>query len=605
MFSAVEKYNGPAKIMLGLIALTFIGFGASTVAAPGSDYIVKVGDEKISTQNVQAAVREEGLESNQDALTVLTDRAYLYEGARAMGINVSLEQLKQVIMADKGFQDENGRFNEQKFRNFLARNSLTEDQLIEKLRHQFELQNVANLAANGNIVSSQQLERIAKLMQAEREIRTAVVDPRNFAAGIKVDDAALKAYYDKDKSKYLIPKAVKFEYIELSAKTLADRQTVSEEEVKKAFAEQQSSAQPKQEVSHIMFALTQGGDKAKIKAEAEKVLAEAKAAPDNFAALAQKYSQDTATAQSGGALGVVDKSSALPEEFKAAIAKLNKGDIALVESTAGFHIVRITNTQDQQSFDEAKASLEAELKQKKAQQALAQMRQTLSQTTFDFPDSLKAAAEKTGLPIQSHNEWLSRQNAVQQNIPAEWLEVLFSDEVFKKKHNSDVITVGDTSWVLRATETREESTPAFEQVKEQVRTAYVNSESAKAAMEQAKKLLAELQKGGKPELAWSEKETLSASDARLRLSPQALAALAKAHPTDGKPAYALLEGQPAPLLVEVLSSKVQKADADESKKLKNELAQRTGLGMYTGLLTYLKTNIPLKQGAQKLDSDKH
>ena len=605
MFSAVEKYNGPAKIMLGLIALTFIGFGASTVAAPGSDYIVKVGDEKISTQNVQAAVREEGLESNQDALTVLTDRAYLYEGARAMGINVSLEQLKQVIMADKGFQDENGRFNEQKFRNFLAQSGLTEDQLIEKLRHQFELQNVANLAANGNIVSSQQIERIAKLMQAEREIRTAVVDPRNFAAGVKVDDAALKAYYDKDKSKYLIPKAVKFEYIELSAKTLADRQTVSEEEVKKAFAEQQSSAQPKQEVSHIMFALTQGGDKAKIKAEAEKVLAEAKASPDNFAALAQKYSQDTATAQAGGALGVVDKSSALPEEFKAAIAKLNKGDIALVESTAGFHIVRITNTQGQQSFDEAKASLEAELKQKKAQQALAQMRQTLSQTTFDFPDSLKVAAEKTGLPIQSHNEWLSRQNAVQQNIPAEWLEVLFSDEVFKKKHNSDVITVGDTSWVLRATETREESTPAFEQVKEQVRTAYVNSESAKAAMDQAKKLLAELQKGGKPELAWSEKETLSASDARLRLSPQAFAALAKAHPTDGKPAYVLLEGQPAPLLVEVLSSKVQEADADESKKLKNELAQRTGLGMYTGLLTYLKTNIPLKQGAQKLDSDKH
>ena len=605
MFSAVEKYNGPAKIMLGLIALTFIGFGASTVAAPGSDYIVKVGDEKISTQNVQTTVREEGLESNQDALAVLTDRAYLYEGARAMGINVSLEQLKQVIMADKGFQDENGRFNEQKFRNFLAQSGLTEDQLIENLRRQFELQNVANLAANGNIVSSQQLERIAKLMQAEREIRTAVVDPRNFAAGVKVDDAALKAYYDKDKSKYLIPKAVKFEYIELSAKTLADRQTVSEEEVKKAFAEQQSSAQPKQEVSHIMFALTQGGDKAKIKAEAEKVLAEAKAAPDNFAALAQKYSQDTATAQSGGALGVVDKSSALPEEFKAAIAKLNKGDIALVESTAGFHVVRITNTQGQQTFDQAKASLEAELKQKKAQQALAQMRQTLSQTTFDFPDSLKAAAEKTGLPIQSHNEWLSRQNAVQQNIPAEWLEVLFSDEVFKKKHNSDVITVGDTSWVLRATETREESTPAFEQVKEQVRTAYVNSESAKAAMEQAKKLLAELQKGGKPELAWSEKETLSASDARLRLSPQALAALAKAHPTDGKPAYALLEGQPAPLLVEVLSSKVQKADADESKKLKNELAQRTGVGMYTGLLTYLKTNIPLKQGAQKLDSDKH
>ena len=43
MFATVEKYSGPAKVLLGLIALTFIGFGVSTVAAPGSDYIVKVG----------------------------------------------------------------------------------------------------------------------------------------------------------------------------------------------------------------------------------------------------------------------------------------------------------------------------------------------------------------------------------------------------------------------------------------------------------------------------------------------------------------------------------------------------------------------------------
>ncbi|WP_373823546.1 SurA N-terminal domain-containing protein, partial [Neisseria dentiae] len=48
MFVAVEKYKTPAKILLGLIALTFVGFGVSTVAAPGSDYIVKVGDQKVS-----------------------------------------------------------------------------------------------------------------------------------------------------------------------------------------------------------------------------------------------------------------------------------------------------------------------------------------------------------------------------------------------------------------------------------------------------------------------------------------------------------------------------------------------------------------------------
>ena len=70
MFSAVEKYNGPAKIMLGLIALTFIGFGASTVAAPGSDYIVKVGDEKIINWLAEEFQAEEGIDLRKDPMAL-------------------------------------------------------------------------------------------------------------------------------------------------------------------------------------------------------------------------------------------------------------------------------------------------------------------------------------------------------------------------------------------------------------------------------------------------------------------------------------------------------------------------------------------------------
>ena len=46
MFHTVEKYKTPAQILLGLIALTFIGFGVETARNSGSDYIVKVGSEK-------------------------------------------------------------------------------------------------------------------------------------------------------------------------------------------------------------------------------------------------------------------------------------------------------------------------------------------------------------------------------------------------------------------------------------------------------------------------------------------------------------------------------------------------------------------------------
>ena len=601
MFSTVEKYRGPAKILLGLIALTFVGFGAGGIIAAGSDYIVKVGGEKISTQSVQQAQREEKLGSPQDALTVLTERAFLTEGAKMMGIAVSDAQLKQVIVDDPGFHDENGRFNETKFRNFLQQSGMNEEQFLNTLRRQFQLQNLVNLAANGNIVTDAQYTRYAETVLADRTVRTVILDPKNFAAQVKTDDAALKAYYDKDKSKYVRPQAVKFQYIELSADALADKQTVGEDEVKKAFDERQKAAGAQREVSHIMFKAA-AADKAAVKAEAEKVLAEAKAAPDTFADLARKYSQDEGTAQSGGSLGAIGKDTPLPEAFKTAVAKLGKGATELVETDEGFHIVHIDNLGGSESFDEAKAQIEAELKRQKARQALAKTREILQQAAFDSPDSLKAAAEKTGLPVKEGGEWLTKDKAQQAQLPADLVEALFGDEVFKKKHNSDPIAVGEGYWVVRASETREESTPSFEQAKEEVRAAYLNSESAKAAQEQGKKLLAELQKGGKPDLAWSPVETLSAADARMRLPPHALAALAKARPAEGKPAYVLLEGLPVPVLMEVQSVTVPQASAEEKTLVRKQIAQQSAVRMYSSLLDYLKSKIELKQGHQKLES---
>ena len=65
MFHTVEKYKTPAQILLGLIALTFVGFGVSTVAAPGSDFIVKIGDEKISEYSLNNELQGEQLQGRR------------------------------------------------------------------------------------------------------------------------------------------------------------------------------------------------------------------------------------------------------------------------------------------------------------------------------------------------------------------------------------------------------------------------------------------------------------------------------------------------------------------------------------------------------------
>ena len=94
MFHAIEKYKTPAQILLGLIALTFVGFGASTLATPGHDYVGKVGDIKISEQDVNEALRRVQASGNalgRDAVyQSLLQQAYLQQGGHDLGVNASL-----------------------------------------------------------------------------------------------------------------------------------------------------------------------------------------------------------------------------------------------------------------------------------------------------------------------------------------------------------------------------------------------------------------------------------------------------------------------------------------------------------------------------------
>ncbi len=78
------------------------------------------------------------------------------------------------------------------------------------------------------------------------------------------------------------------------------------------------------------------------KKKAEDVLSRVKAGQD-FATLAKKYSDDTATASKGGDLGYVKKGTLVPE-FEGALWKLQKvGDVSgLVKTVYGYHIIKLT-----------------------------------------------------------------------------------------------------------------------------------------------------------------------------------------------------------------------------------------------------------------------
>lgn len=506
MFHTVEKYKTPAQILLGLIGLTFIGFGVSTAAPSGSDYIVQVGDQKVSEHDLNNAVQAaQAANSNQSRDAVfqsLLQRAYLTQGAKVMGIAVSQEQIKQIIVDDPSFHDANGNFSQTVFAQYLNQRHQNEDQFVEEIREQFALQNLLNLVQNGTIVSDVQADQIVRLTQATRSIRSATFRPETFAAQVKVDDAALQRYYDAHKNNYLIPQAAKIEYVALNAQDFAAQQTVSAEEVKKAF----------------------------------------------------------------------------DEESKA-------------------------KAQQQIVFEKEKSRIENELKLKKSAAKFNEAKEKLAEIAFNSPDSLEQAAKELNLKIEASDEWLTQAGGEAAGMPADLIKAVFSDDVLNKKHNSEPVTVSpDTVWVVRAKEVRTEKTAPFVEVKDSVRDAYVRSEAVKLAEQKAQAVLADMKAGKTADVQWSPLEELNAQQARQSMPPEAYNQLVKARPNGSKPGYVLLEGLPAPVVVEVQKITPPANLKDLLPSAKQALMQQQSGNVFDQLLQYLNKQIEQKQGAQKVNA---
>ena len=612
MFAAVEKFSGPAKILLGLIALTFVGFGASSVSSSSSDYIVKIGDRPITVQEVQRALQNAQASGNQNAteqaiLQALQERAYLLEGAKLLGIGVSKEKLKQQIVAMPAFQ-ENGSFSQKKFNDYLKQIGLSEDQFVAEEQENILLQNLMNLGAEGSIISDSQAGELLKLTQSARMVRSVTFNPQQFLSQVNTGDEALTAFYNEKKADYLIPEAVKFQYAVLSLQDLAAKQTVSEQELKTAFEQSANKGKPRREVQHIL--IPKGNNEAEQttnKAQAEQVLAEVKANPAQFGELAKKYSQDPASAANGGDLGWVQQESGLPKAFEDLVFAMPKaGEISEVLTTDyGYHIIKLNKIQEQGTFEQDRPVLEADLKMKKAQAAFTKAREELAAAAFDQPDNLKPAADKLGLKIVSIDEWVTRKEAdaqvAENQLSADFVKALFSDDVLKKKRNSEPVTVSEnTVAVVRVRDVRAAKQQSFDEAKEQVKFNYLRAQAEKLAQDKAKQALVDLQTGEKVNLQWSPQEQLTAAQAGQNLPPQAYQALLKARPSADKPAYFLAEGLPVPVIIAVDSILPPENMETQLPQAKQALVNTEANTIFEGLMSYLQARVPASQGNQKL-----
>ena len=513
MFAIVEKHRRLSQVLLGLITVTFVGFGAQTLTSGmHSSYISKIGNTHITAEQVQELLREAPRHSDQpiskdDVYQSLVQQAYFDQGAAELGVGeLSIEQIKGVITRDPSFQV-NGQFSPEQFQAYLRQRGITEERLIEEMRSQYRRQTLISLLSNGNIVSDSQANQILALTGSERELRTAPFNATDFASKVQPTDAALRSYFEANKAKYALPLAVKLEFVDLNVEELAKQQTVSAQELQEAYRNLPTAA-----------------------------------------------------------------SEAKPP------------------------------------FESVKAQLEESVRQRKAAQALGNAREQLAQLAFDHPDSLQKVAQEMKLPLQKHEEWLSQPEAAAANLPQAVQEAMFSAEVIERRHNSEVLDMGNgVLRVLRATDVSKARNQSFEEAKEAVRKDYVAVESAKLAQAAAAQALSNLQAGKAVDnLQWSNPEKAGAAQLQQAVGLQNFAAIVKAHPQNGKPGYAVItlpNGNAA--VVEVRAISLPENSKQQLPELRQQVAGRNTEAFYRQYLQVLQRKYPIQHGSQKLDRDEN
>ena len=517
MFDFVQKNSLFIKVVLGAVALTFVGFGVGSYTAATDDpYLAKIDGVKIYKRDVERMLngRPADAATRQGVLENLVRKELLLADARHAGLVVTAPELRKAIMEIPGLQD-NGNFSKTRYEAFLTGQGLNVSQFERMISEDILIQKQLDSIAGSSLVSSAGIERFNQLIGQSRDISTWVLRPQQFADAVKIDDAAISAYYTAQAKRYQLPEMVRAQFVVLNQDKLAAEVAVSDEEAHKYFDQHRAELAPEQRrASHILITVAKDADAAtrsKAREQAEALLKDIKANPGRFAELARSRSQDPGSASQGGDLGFFGRGM-MVKPFEDTAFKLAKGELSgVVETDFGYHILRLDDIK-QPDFAAVKAEVVSRLQKQKSSARLREQAEKLNELAYQQADSLKAISDTLKLPVET-SDWLARDSKPANPLlgHAKVRDALFSDDVLKGKHNSEAIEVAPgTLVVVRVAEHKPAAQRPLAEVAASIRQTLIDTKAAELASEKGKSLLASL-KAGKAVSGdnWTPSQTVS------------------------------------------------------------------------------------------------
>ena len=411
-----------AKFVAGVIivVLVLFGFGAFNLFSVNEPIVASVDGVDITEsrlaneierakQNFRDAygeqVSDEQLDSWVDdefALTRLIDTQLFTNATQDLALTLSDARFQQSIQSNPVFQTE-GEFDEQSFRETLQRSGLTAQSLREIEEDADVRRQLLDLLETTSFATPEETKLLATFDQQTRDLSSLVFSIATFQENIEISEDEILEDYELNPDLYMTNGEFDFEYIQLDAQLFTPETEITEEEVQELYdnevAAKDSNAQRRG--SHILISIDSDRTKEQAFEEINQVAQRLNDGED-FAALATELSEDPGSAQTGGDLGMAQRSTFV-KPFADMLWSLDLNAVSdPVETNFGYHIIKLLEIEEvvHESLEDRREVLIASRNQEIANERLEEEAANVDKLAFENADSLASIASEYGIEIQ-------------------------------------------------------------------------------------------------------------------------------------------------------------------------------------------------------------
>jgi peptidyl-prolyl cis-trans isomerase D len=500
--------NWVAKILLGMLVISFAIWGVADVfRGYGRGSLARIGKTEISVDEFQQAYQNElsqisaqvgrritpeqarmfGLDGR--VLSRLVGSAAVDAHAAELGLHISDATVADSVRNEPAFSGPDGKFSKFSFDSYLRQTGMSEGRFLT-LRRKDDMRELITDALVSGVAPPQSLiDLLHRYNEETRVIEFLTLDPSKAVKIADPDDAKLKEYFENNKIKFVTPEFRKLAVLLLTRDDVKRGISVTDDEIKSIYeAEKEKFNIPeKRRIQQLAF--PDG-------AAADKTRAEL-ATASNFTEAASKLGFK----ESDFDLGLITKRDMIDEKIADAAFSLKKDELSQpIEGQ--FALVLLHVSQIEPGKQRTLEEVSPEIRERLADEHAAQEIQTLHDKVDNeraAAKPLKETAEKLNLQFREI-EATNRAGHKPDGSPA--LDNPDAEKIAQAAFGgsagveSEAIELSDGgyAWVDVLAVTPEKQKP-FEEVKAEVKAAYVESETRKELSALATKLAERVAKG--------------------------------------------------------------------------------------------------------------